>query len=612
MTIFETIRFALSQIDRATKWSLLAASGFLTLASLLELFGIGLVFPVVQLVMADTLESQHPLVRAAAEALSITNPRDLAIAGVFGFLVLLVAKSVLSIIAKHWSISKINQGRCYATSRLYAAYLRAPLEHHQNTHTSTVLFNLSSHCNKVFFSLFQAIVQGISDLVLAFGMICALYYASPLGATVSLAIGIAGLLINNKVLAHTMQSTSLAQDIEGANMQRLLLESMRGIREVRIKACERYFFDRFKAALTRVAKTQNKLIVIGLLPGSFFEILCGVLILVVTVIVATTMERDLFLPTLALYSVAAMRLLPTAGRMAGGVNTIRSTTPAAIALRDEMQRLGSGLFDEGERWSQRGPEHPPAAIQSSIDLVDISFRYGGNAQVLSGINMHIDKGQLIGIVGESGAGKSTLAGLMLGVYQPTTGTIEFDGRPIDPKLSAYHRSVGFVPQDVFIADETVTANVTFGIPHQEIDIGRVRQALADAKLLDFVEGLPDGLNTMVGEQGVRMSGGQRQRLGIARALYDEPEILILDEATSALDLSTESQITEVINSLRGRKTIMIIAHRLSTVQNCDRIYFMKKGRIAATGTFGELQERNADFKSLVQLGSLALQASSNK
>lgn len=604
MTILEGLRFALSRIDKSTRWNLALACVFLTGSSLLELLGLGLVFPIVHLVGAESMDSQHPFVREVAAALSITDPRTLAIVGMSGFVFLLALKALSTIFSKHWSNAMINRGRCLATQRLYAAYLRAPLELHESTHSSTIVFNLNAHCNKVFFGMLQCVVQSVSDLVLAIGMTATLFYVSPIGATASLLLGLFGLMINNWVLAKPVHEASKAQEDLGAETHKLLLESIRGIREVRIKACESRFFKNFKDVMGRVADKQNKLIVLGLIPSYFFEVLCGLFILAIIIILSANLERELILPTFALYSVTALRLLPTAGRIASQINTIRGTIPSVIIVRDEIARLGPAFLDTDREWPARSPENPPVAFKHSIELDNVSFTYQSGPQVLSDANMHVAKGELIGIVGESGAGKSTIAGLILGFYLPTSGTIKFDGKVIDPHLSAYHRSIGFVPQDVFVADDSITANVAFGAEPGDIDPVRVRAALADAQLLEFSESLPEGLNTMLGEQGIRMSGGQKQRLGIARALYEEPEILFLDEATSALDLKTESEITEVVSSLRGKKTIIIIAHRLSTVRQCDRIYFLKHGSVAAEGTFEDLQRQNPEFESLVQLGML--------
>lgn len=604
MTILEGLQFALSHIDKSTRWSFVFASIFLTMSSMLELLGLGLVFPVVQLVSAENLESQHVYVREVAAALSITDPHTLVIVGVSGFVLMLALKGVLTVFSRHWSNAKINRGRCLATQRLYAGYLRAPLELHQSTHSSTIIFTLNAHCNKVFFGMLQCAIQSVSDLVLAIGMTATLFYVSPIGSAASLTIGLLGLMASNWVLAKPVQDSSRAQETLGAETYKLLQESIRGIREVRIKACESQFFKSFETIMKAVAREQNKLIVLGLLPSYFFEILCGLFILIVIVILTMSMERELILPAFALYSVTALRLLPTVGRIASQINTIRSAIPSAIIVRDEIARLGPAFSDTDRAWPARAPENPPVAFKRSIDLDKISFTYQSGPPVLNNTNMHLGKGELIGIVGESGAGKSTIAGLILGFYRPTSGTIKFDGEVINPELSAYHRSIGVVSQDVFVADDSIMANVAFGAEPNDIDPARVRSALSDARLLDFVETLPEGLNTIVGEQGVRISGGQKQRLGIARALYDEPEVLFLDEATSALDLKTESEIAEVIASLRGKKTIIIIAHRLSTVRQCDRIYFLKHGSVAAEGTFKNLQQENAEFRSLVKLGML--------
>ena len=211
-----------------------------------------------------------------------------------------------------------------------------------------------------------------------------------------------------------------------------------------------------------------------------------------------------------------------------------------------------------------------------------------NQSVLNRVSLELFKGEMIGIVGASGAGKSTLVDSLLGLLEAKSGEILVNGRPLNTCIKSFRSLVGYVPQSVFLADESVAANVAFGIPEENIDLVAVRKALAEAKLLDFVDQLPQGLQTNVGERGVRLSGGERQRLGLARALYGNPSLVILDEATSALDMETEAQVMSEVVGMKGQRTLLVIAHRLSTVKQCDRLYRLEAGRIVQEGTFAEV------------------------
>lgn len=236
---------------------------------------------------------------------------------------------------------------------------------------------------------------------------------------------------------------------------------------------------------------------------------------------------------------------------------------------------------------------------------DVRFRYPGTAEdVLSEVSLRIPAGGSFALVGASGAGKSTLLDLVLGLHQMQEGDLVVDGESVLARLPDWQRSIGLVPQDVFLLDDTIAANVAFGVPPAAIDRDRVQQSLERAQLKDFVENLPAGPETIVGERGARISGGQRQRIGIARALYIEPELLVLDEATSALDNETEARIAQTITALSGELTILVVAHRLSTIRNCDEIAFIEHGQITATGTFDGLRLTSPAFARLVSLGEL--------
>jgi ABC-type multidrug transport system fused ATPase/permease subunit len=245
------------------------------------------------------------------------------------------------------------------------------------------------------------------------------------------------------------------------------------------------------------------------------------------------------------------------------------------------------------------------ALETTLRLEGVGFQYpSSEAKVLDEIWLEIPQGSLVALTGGSGAGKTTLVDIVLGLYTPTRGRVTVDGRDISDDLVAWQRQLGYVAQDVFLLDASLAENVAFDQAAADIDLGRVRAALAQAQMLEVVDTLPQGLDTQVGERGARLSGGQRQRIGIARALYRNCGVLVLDEATSALDNETESRITKTIKDLQGQMTVIVVAHRLSTVRNADQIVFLERGRVEGIGTFDQLRDANAGFARLVQLGSL--------
>jgi ABC-type multidrug transport system fused ATPase/permease subunit len=295
-----------------------------------------------------------------------------------------------------------------------------------------------------------------------------------------------------------------------------------------------------------------------------------------------------------------LRLVPALNTLLISVNSVRSNEPAVEIVESELTRLG-GYEELPDALAE-----PSRFVPSGSFVVDdVVFRYPTRADdALLGISVEAKFGEALGVVGSTGSGKSTFVDLLLGLLDPASGSISIDGKPLSENLQAWRAQIGFVPQDIFLVDDTLAANITFGEAGEVISDEQVMEAVRLAHLEDVVAELPEGLSTMLGERGVRLSGGQRQRVGLARALYRQPAVLILDEATSALDNETERKISDALRSLHGQLTTVVIAHRLSTVRSCDRILYLDDGKISGIGTFEELDRTNEGFARLVELGSL--------
>ena len=292
------------------------------------------------------------------------------------------------------------------------------------------------------------------------------------------------------------------------------------------------------------------------------------------------------------------RTIPGLVRILGSINAVRFGMPSVSLLVDELHLLPDG--SEPPLRTNNGP-----GPRGTVELRDVHFRYDRSPEdVLRGISLQIPQGSSLAIAGPSGGGKTTLVDILLGLLEPTSGQILVAGQDIAADLPGWQSTLGMVSQDVFWVSDTVAANIAFGVSTESYDWGRLRRAVDDAQLREFVSSLPNGLDTLLGDGGVRLSGGQLQRLGIARALYIQPQLIVLDEATSALDNITERRIADTMEALRGKTTLVIVAHRLSTVRNCDRLVFLEGGRVTASGTFEEVRETNATFAELVELGKL--------
>jgi ATP-binding cassette subfamily C protein len=308
------------------------------------------------------------------------------------------------------------------------------------------------------------------------------------------------------------------------------------------------------------------------------------------------------LPPLALFAAATFRMVPAVNRIMYGLNALRHYGPSVDVALQEIR----GFEAPGcARRPDEGPGHP-VAFEKEIRLTAVSYQYPSRERpAVRDVTVTIRRGTCVGVVGESGSGKSTLADLLLGLLVPTGGQVLVDGVDIATDTQAWQRNLGYVPRDVYVADETIRRNVALGLSDLEIDDERVWEALRLANLDEFVTSLPGGIETSLGERGVRLSDGQRQRVGIARALYHNPVVVVFDEATAALDVTTEHEVTRAIRNLKGHKTLVVIAHRLSTVTVCDQLLLMRSGNLIDVGTFGELAERNPDFSRAVDLADLS-------
>jgi len=377
---------------------------------------------------------------------------------------------------------------------------------------------------------------------------------------------------------------------------KLMGEGFGGIKDALLLGRQKEFTDRFKAACDKFAVAQGTTQALAQVPRYALELIAfgSVIFLVLYLLAAHDGNLGSILPVLSVYALAGFKLLPALQQVYTGLTQIRGNLAAFDALRDDLRASSLETAKANEPTVERiVPQH-------EVHLNNIVFSYPGKeAPALKNLSITIPANGVIGLVGASGSGKSTAIDLLLGLIEPQQGNLEIDGQPLSREtIRAWQNSVGFVPQSIFLADSSIRENIAFGLPPESIDEEKVKTAATMAHLDDLLAELPGGLETRVGERGVQLSGGQKQRIGIARALYDDADVLILDEATSALDGITEKLIMDAIHDFSGRKTIVMIAHRLATVRQCDSIYLLRNGQVEDQGTYEELVDRNEIFKSM--------------
>jgi len=504
------------------------------------------------------------------------------------------AKAALQILYYRAQTALVADWQRDLAVRLMRLYLEAPYAFHLQHGSAEIIRNMTTLVQVSYGELLNALFSLAADLAAALALIAVLLVVAPgpalaAGTLMILIYGIQHRIFHRIHLR--LGRTHL--DLQAEN-QRDLQHGLGALKELRVGRKTGFFRDRYAQLQERIRNNTFEYEFSRRLPPLFGDVtivLC--MAIAITVLVWMVPEPKQVITSLGLLAAAAFRLSPLANRIIGAFGTIHRTGPSLQLLDAELRELAA--------LSSAGKSAPrDREVHRQIALVDVDYSYPGRkAASLKDVNLTIARGEVIGIIGRSGAGKTTLVDILLGLLAPARGVVQIDGKPDTGQLRA-----GYVPQDVFILDDTLRRNVAFGIPDQQIDAAHLASVLKMACLDQFVSRLPAGLDTRLGERGRTLSGGQRQRIGIARALYERPELLVMDEATSAMDSKLEEQITDAIADLRGRVTTIVIAHRLSTLRNCDRIVMLESGTIADQGSFDELLGRNAEFKDLVRLASV--------
>jgi len=378
-------------------------------------------------------------------------------------------------------------------------------------------------------------------------------------------------------------------------------QALGSIKEVKLLGRERFFVNAFDQAYQRYARAGLTASAINNLPRLIMETV-AVAALLVAVVIGLYQGKQLqsILPTLALFGLGAMRIMPSINRIAPAVNQMRFWLPAIDAVHGALSSA-TLVWPEAEERRTEEPdgEHGATFIGRELAVDGLWFKYPGSTHwAIQGISLTVARGSSVAFMGPSGAGKSTLVDLILGLLSPDKGRILADGRPLGEIRRNWQRHIGYVPQAIYLLDDTVRRNVALGLPDEEIDDAQVWKVLRQARLADVVKRMPDELGTIIGERGIRLSGGERQRIAIARALYRDPELLVFDEATSALDGQTERDIADTIRGIAGAQTVLIVAHRVTTIQSCDLIFFLDQGKLVDQGTFAQLTAENPRFRAI--------------
>jgi ABC-type multidrug transport system fused ATPase/permease subunit len=598
--MFKIITYFYKLLSKKEKKKLYILFAVTVNSSFIEMVGIASIMPFMAVVSNPDVIQTNKWLQKTYNFLNFDTPHDfLFFLGILLFGLLICSNFFKALTV--WSTLKYGNRLNYVLSRrLLAQYLSRPYSFFLNHNTSDMGKNVLAEVKGAIDGCFIAGMQALSSgLVILFVMGLLLAVEPLIAVTIAFLLGGAYTLIF-LLVRHRLTRISKEQVFAQTMKYKTANEALGGIKDIKILGRELQFLDKFAVHAERHSLNTVAAGTISLFPKYVLEVLSlgGILLITMYFIGAKNNSASQMVPILAVYAFAGYRILPALQQVFSGIATVRLNLPVLELLHRDLNDEESKQTPElvlGHR-----EDLQPTPFCSSLELKNVSFSYRTDQiPVVNEVDIIIQKNTSIGLVGATGSGKTTLVDIILGLFTPTMGHMLVDGTEIyGEALAAWQRNFGYVPQHIYLCDDTITRNIAFGVPDNKIDMPAVIRAAQIANLQGFIERkLPSGYDTIIGERGVRLSGGQRQRIGIARALYNDPAFLIMDEATNALDGVTEEAVMEALGTLSGKKTIIMIAHRLTTVKDCDLIYIMDHGRITCKGTYEELQKSSVWFQS---------------
>ena len=569
--------------DRKQKMQFIGLGVLILIGGLLETLGVSMMVPVVQGIMDPAALAQNEIIGKVLGILHIEVP-DMAQDGgnriiimmLAAMMVLFVVKNAYLLFQTYVQNTFVTRNRNRMISRVMREFLNRPYEEYLGADIPTV-FRLTDSDIPSAFQLILVLIQMITEIVVSAFLCVVLVVVSPIMTLFIVVIFLGLTLLLSKILKPRLNAIGRKNQEIQSRIAKWRIQSIYGLKDVKVLNREEFFVRNYYESGSVGANVARNYAVLNNLPRLLIETIFIVSMLAfIMVYILGGGDIKVLIPQLTAFAVAAIRIMPSANRINTYMSEIAYSQPCLDYLYENLnESMKQDVNGSVTGYDQEGKkkEKERLFLQDKIVLDHITFAYPGtDKNIFTDAHMEVKRGQSVGIMGPSGAGKSTIVDILLGLLHVQKGSITCDGRSIFDNYESWLAQIGYIPQSIYLVDESIRDNIAFGIDADKIDENRIWEVLEEAQLKEFIEELPEGLDTKIGDRGVRISGGQRQRIGIARALYHDPEILVFDEATSALDNDTEKAVMDAVNSFHGRKTMVIIAHRLNTIAKCDVIY----------------------------------------
>ncbi|TVY05632.1 ABC transporter ATP-binding protein [Paenibacillus cremeus] len=555
------------------------------IAAIFETIGIGLVVPFVGIVTNPSMIKEHSILLNVYDALNFQSTNAFILFGVGVLLTIFIIKNLYLLLFNNTQYRVIFNQRVKLSRKMFKEYLTKPYTFHLQRNSAELIRNVNEEVTKIFTGILLSGFQLLTEIIVILFILTLLILTAPL-ATFSSGILLGGsILLFFKIFRKKITHLGKEDQRVSREVLKWVKQGLGASKEVKVSGKEDYFVNSYNRESQILTNNMIYKSTLDQVPRLFIEtLLVSVVLITMIILVFQRIDMASLVSTMSLFAMAAFRLMPSITRIVAMLTSLRYSQPALTVVYNDLIKENEGkkaVFNEStDESTQVKLNNDEKTFRSSIKLENIYFRYPNQEEFsIKNLSLTIPIGKSVAFIGTSGAGKTTIVDIILGLLKTQKGRVLVDGRELEGILPIWKNKIGYIPQSIFLTDETIRRNVAFGIEDKDIDETALQKAIEDSQLKEFINTLSEGLDTVVGERGIRLSGGQRQRIGIARALYHNPEIIFLDEATSALDNETEREIMKAIDNLKGEKTLIIIAHRLSTIENCDIVYKLDQGKL---------------------------------